>query len=147
MEVITHAFTTRELPQKLSFFILVLIPKTSGGVCGIGLLETVWKVISLIFNRQITQNINLHDALHGFRAKRGTGTAILEARLHLDVSIQCGLLFHQVFLDVSNAYDTLDRTRTLEILKQYGMGPNILQILKNFWEKLHVVPHQSGFYG
>jgi hypothetical protein len=27
------------------------------------------------------------------------------------------------------------------------MGPNLIRILRNFWENLQVVPRQSGFYG
>jgi Reverse transcriptase (RNA-dependent DNA polymerase) len=87
------------------------------------------------------------DALHGFRSKRGTGTAILEARLHLDHSIQQGRCLYQLFLDLSKAYDTLDRARTLELLQRYGMGPNLLGLLRNFWVNLQLVPRQGGFYG
>jgi retron-type reverse transcriptase len=87
------------------------------------------------------------DTLHGFRPGRGTGTAILEARLHLDKSIQQGKTLSQVFLDLSKAYDTLDRDRTIELLQAYGVGPRSIRILRNFWNNLQLVPRQGGFYG
>ena len=48
---------------------------------GIVLVEVVWKVVAAILNRRFTSSITYHDALHGFRAGRGTGTATLEAKL------------------------------------------------------------------
>jgi hypothetical protein len=101
--LISHRFSTGELPQQLCFSTLVLIPKASGGIRGIGLLETVWKIISIIINQRMIKSIVFHDALHGFRQKRGTGTAILEARLNLDISIQRGIPLHQIFLDLTKA--------------------------------------------
>jgi Reverse transcriptase (RNA-dependent DNA polymerase) len=67
--------------------------------------------------------------------------------LNLDVSNQQGLPLHHIFLDISKAYDTVDRSRLLSILQAYGMGPNLLRILKKFWDNLQVVPRQSGYYG
>jgi Reverse transcriptase (RNA-dependent DNA polymerase) len=85
--------------------------------------------------------------LHGLRPGQGTGTAILEARLHLDRSIQQGRALSQIFLDLSKAYNTLDRDRTIQLLQSYGVGPRSLRILRNFWDNLQLVPKQGGFYG
>ena len=38
----------------------------------------------------------------------------------------------QVFLDVRKAYNLLDRERFLEVLRGYGMGPNMARLLKNY---------------
>jgi hypothetical protein len=62
---------------------LVLIPKESGGMRGIGLLEVVWKVCSSIINDRLQNGIEFHEALHGIRKQRGTGTAILQTKLHM----------------------------------------------------------------
>jgi hypothetical protein len=45
VELVQHAFETGELPTKLPWSVLVLIPKGSGGCRGIGLLEICWRVI------------------------------------------------------------------------------------------------------
>jgi exonuclease III len=145
--LVKHCFETGELPQSACFSTLVLIPKSDGGVRGIGLLESVWKVMSMIIKERMSRTIQFDDMLHGFRPGRGTGTAILEARLHLDKSIHQGKTLAQIFLDLSKAYDTLDRDRTIQILQAYGVGPRLLQLLQSFWNNLQLVPRQGGYYG
>ena len=82
---------------------MVLIPKSVGGYRGIVLVEVIWKVYLLIMNNRIQQNINLRDALHGFRQGRGTGTATMEANLTQKlVRIVHEQLF-QVFIDMWKA--------------------------------------------
>ena len=91
--------------------------------------------------------IKLDDALHVFLPNRGTGTAVLEARLLMDYSIQQGRPLYQIVLDLSKAYDSLDRMRTLNLLQSYGLGPRLLELLSTFWRRLPVDPRQEGFYG
>jgi Reverse transcriptase (RNA-dependent DNA polymerase) len=101
----------------------------------------------MIIKERMSRTIQFDDMLHAFRPGRGTGTAILEARLHLDRSIQKGKMLSQVFLDLSKAYDTLDRDRTILLLLAYGVGPRSLRLLQNFWDNLQLVPKQGGYYG
>ena len=58
-----------------------------------------------------------------------------------------GTTLFQVFLDLTKAYDTLDRERTLALLQGYGMGPNSLCLLKCFWDGLVLCAKQGGYYG
>ncbi len=72
----THGVT----PRQLLWSIVVLIPKGGGDYCGIGLLEPIWKCIERVIDHRLNA-IKLHDSLHGCRDSRGTGTAIIEAKL------------------------------------------------------------------
>ena len=56
LEIVETAFTTGELPVQLTWSLLVIIPKPSGGVRGIGLLETVWKLIKTIDGMKADRN-------------------------------------------------------------------------------------------
>ena len=78
--------------------------------------------------------MTFHDALRGFRSKQGTGTVCIEAKLLQQLSKMVQKILHFIFLDLRKAYDIVDRERLLEILEGYGVGPNILGLLKFYWE-------------
>ena len=52
-----------------------------------------------------------------------------------------------IFLDLTKAYDTLDRSRCLDILEGYGVGPNARRLLKTYWRRLTMVARAGGYYG
>jgi hypothetical protein len=140
-------FETGQIPEEMTWSVLVLIPKLSGGTRGIGLLDILWKVCSSITNMRLQEAISFHDSLHGFRKGRGTGTASLEAKLQMQLAHIRGIPLFQIFLDLSKAYDTMDRTKTIQLLQKYGVGNRILKLLTNFWSSLTIVARQQGYYG
>ena len=44
-----------------------------------------------------------------------------------------------IFLDLHKAYDALDRSRCLEILEVYGVGPRSRRLLQSYWRRLTMV--------
>jgi exonuclease III len=146
-KTVQQIFETGDIPQEMTWSILVLIPKTSGGARGIGLLETMWKICSSIINKRLQEGIPFHESLHGFRPGLGTGTASLQAKLQIQLAHIRSVPIYQIFLDLSKAYDTLDRTRTLQILQDYGTGTKILRLITKFWDSLTIVAKQSGYHG
>ena len=86
-------------------------------------------------NFRLKRGVVLHDALHGFRGGRGTGTATLESKLTQQLTILAQEPLLQVFLDTRKANDSLDRERCLEVLSGYGLGPNLTRLLKSYWER------------
>jgi hypothetical protein len=78
---------------------------------------------------------------------RGTGTATVEAKLAMQLAKQSGKPYFMVFLDLKKAYDTLDCKRTLDILKGYGVGNNMSQIISQVWEGYTMIPEQAGYFG
>jgi hypothetical protein len=58
-----------------------------------------------------------------------------------------GQVYHQIFLDLSKAYDNLDRERLYKIMEAYGMGPLTMRLLRSAWEGSGVVPKKAGRYG
>jgi len=146
-ELVKLCFKERRVPTQLSWSTVVLIPKGGGDYRGIGLLEIVWKVIESIINRRIAGKVHFHDSLHGFIAKRGTGTACIEAKLLQQLSKMVQKTLYYIFLDLRKAYDTVDRERLLEILEGYGVGPNTLGLLKFYWENQRCVARSGNYHG
>ena len=52
-----------------------------------------------------------------------------------------------IFLDLTKAYDALDRSRSLEILKGYGVGGKVRKILREYWERTTMVARAGRYYG
>ena len=147
VKLVQEVFRTGVLPTELPRSILVLLPKDSGGFRGIGLLEIIWKLISSIIDARLKSSIEFHDCLHGFLAKRGTGTATIEAKLMQQLAALDQVPLFEIFLDLKKAYDTLDRGRMLQILEAYGVGPRVLTLLRAFWDQQKVVARQGRYYG
>ena len=98
-------------------------------------------------NRQLTASITIHDFLHGFWAGRGIGTATLKAKLLHQLAALREEVLYVIFLDLHKEYDALDRSRCLEILEGYGVGPQARMLLQTYWKHLTMVARAGGYYG
>jgi hypothetical protein len=101
----------------------------------------------MIIHKRLISSITFHDGKHGFRTERGTSTAIINIKLKMQLAKRNKIPMYMIFLDIKKAYDTLDRERTISLLKKYGIGDNICKILENIWDKDTVIPKQNMFYG
>jgi hypothetical protein len=136
------------MPRAFEVGILALIPKDITSHRGIVLLEAIYKIASAVVASHLSNTVKFHDALHGFLLGRGTGTAITQVKLLMQHPRNCGVgNLYMIFLDLKKAYYSLDRDRTLSILKDYGVGDNILRFLKEVWGKEVLVSKQDGFFG
>ena len=55
-------------------------------------------------------------------------------------------VLYVIFLDLTKAYDALDRSRCLEILEGYGVGPTSRRLLTTYWRVLTMVARATGYY-
>ena len=104
------------MAEEATWQTVVLTPKGGNEYRGIGLVEVTWKVVAAILHCRLTTAITHHDALHGFRAGRGTGAATLEAKLLQQLAAIREEVLYVIFLDLTKAYDALDRSRTLDFV-------------------------------
>ena len=130
----------------MGWMIIVLLPKGGGDYCGIELLDPMWKVVEKIMVAQLSV-IELHDSLHGGLPRRGTGTAIMEAKLNQQLAWVDQEPLYQIYLDLRKAYNALDQGWCLKILAGYGVGPNLLHLQKQFWDNAKMVCRAGGNYG
>ncbi len=76
--------------------------------------------------------IPLHENLHGCCDGRGTGTAVMEAKLAQQFAHLEQVLFYGVFLNLKKAFDSIDHERCLLILGGYRVGPKMIWLIQNF---------------
>ena len=56
-------------------------------------------------------------------------------------------VMYVIFLDLTKAYNAFDRSRTLEILKGYGVGERVRRILTVYWERTTMLARAGRYYG
>ena len=81
-------------------------------------------------NNRLQNYITLHDALHGFRQWRGVWTSNVEENMAQQLAGLAHEPLFQVFIDIQKSYNFLDRGIRMEILREYGLGPNIQRLLQ-----------------
>jgi Reverse transcriptase (RNA-dependent DNA polymerase) len=118
---LTHqAFEEGEIPVSFSYSVVVLMSKPENqGFRGIALLETIYKIISMIIHIQLTMTVKLHKAIHGFRANHGTGKATMLVKLLMQKAQRQSNSIYMVFFDIKKAYDTLV-THRRQIKQRFG---------------------------
>ena len=89
-------------------------------------------MVEALIDTCLKQALQMHDFLHGFRSRRGTGTAIMELKLDQELDSIGQYPFFLVFLDLRKAYDTVDQEHVLVTLEGYGAGPHICGLLETF---------------
>ena len=52
-----------------------------------------------------------------------------------------------ISLDLHKAYDALYRSRCLDILEGYGVGPQSRRLLQTYWRRLNMLARAGGYYG
>ena len=60
---------------------VVLIPKGGRYIQGIGLMELLWNIVTVILDHHLGSATALHDMLYFFRDGRGMGNASLESNM------------------------------------------------------------------
>jgi hypothetical protein len=123
------------IPQDWIDGVLVTLFKGKGTklVCdnyrGITLLEAVGKVLArLLLNRlqeQICNNV-FPEAQCGFRANRGTTDMTFSVRQLHEKCIEQNVALFQVFVDLTKAFDTVNRKAMWTILRKLGCPPNFI---------------------
>jgi hypothetical protein len=134
------------IPPQLLWVIVLHLPKGGGDYQGIGLLEPMWKVCERVMDMRLNR-IPLHESLHGCCDGRGTGTAVMEAKLTQQLAHLEQVPFYGVFLDLKKAFNLIDHERCLLILGGYGVGPKMIRLIQNFWANVTMVCRASVNYG
>ena len=146
VQLVQAVWDEGRIPTQLGWVVTVLIPKGGGDYRGIGLLEPIWKVIEGVIDKRL-EAIALHNSLHGCRNGRGTGTAVIEAKLSQQLAHIKQTPFYGVFIDLKKAFDAMDWERCLLLLEGHGAGPNMRRLIRHFWDKATNVCRASGNYG
>lgn len=104
---------------------------------GISLLSVPGKVLSRILYNRLFPFINsvLSDTQCGFRHGRSTIDMIFTTRQVIEKAIEQNTQLSIGFIDISKAFDCVDRRTLFLVLEKVGCPPNTLKIVKCLYEE------------
>ena len=81
VDIVQHIWQMGEIPQEFGWAVLVLVLKRTTYTRGIGLLETLWKLVEALIDTRLRASLQLYDVIHGLGLNRdGGGNKGSEAR-------------------------------------------------------------------
>ena len=137
-QVIQSVWESEVLQDWKDAILVSLYKKGSKSDCsnfrGISLLSIVGKLFSrIILNRLVRTIVNgiLPESQCGFRASRGTVDMIFSARQLQEKCKEQNLPLYQCFIDLSKAFDTVNRTTLRKILLKLGCPERIVVLIRS----------------
>ena len=142
--IITRIWETLEIPQSfLDLTLCSIFKKGDKTLCknqrGISLISYVSKVLTLLINSRMYLYCEkiaiLPESQCGFREKRSTVDMIFTAKLLQQSCREKQVPLYMAFLDITKAYDSVDRQTLWKILEAIGIPPKILGIIRLLYGK------------
>jgi hypothetical protein len=126
-------------PSMLKFSSIIPIPKSGSpsiisNYRPISILSYIAKIFeSLVLNAiQPTVNSILDEEQHGFRPRRSTTTCNLVFSNYIYESFQCQAQVDVIYIDFRKAFDSVNHTVLMHILKESGFGEPLLSWFSSF---------------
>lgn len=151
--LIVNVWNGSPVPQDWIDAILVSLFKGKGlkSNCndfrGISLLAVVGKVFTrLLLNRLQTHicPVVVPESQCGFRAGRGTADMVFSARQLQEKCTEQHLPLYQVFVDLTKAFDTVNRTALWRILEKLGCPPTFVNMFKQLYSNMQAQVNFNG---
>ena len=126
-----------KMPEDFRDALIVALYKNKGSKTdcgnyrGISLLSIAGKIFArIILNRLIAvSEANLPEAQCGFRPGRSTVDMIFTVRQVQEKCLEQNLDLYSVFIDLTKAFDTVNREALWDVLARFGCPPKFIQII------------------
>ena len=138
LELILHYWETGA-PQDWIDATLISLYKSGprdqcGNFRGIALLSVVGKVLARILLDRLVKHVapvSLPESQCGFRANRGTADMVFTARQLQEKCTEHHLDLYHCFIDLSKAFDTVNREALWKILRKKGCPDKFVKVLQS----------------
>ena len=136
---ILNVWEVESVPQVWKDSLLVNIYKNKGdrAVCGnsrgISLLSVAGKLQAKVWLKRLIKHVSedlMPETQCGFRQNRSTSDMIFAARQTLEKCREQNRQLHMCFIDLSKAFDTVDRTMLWEILRRSGCPNKFVRLIR-----------------
>ena len=130
----------KNVPQQLKDALIVHIYKRKGDITccdnhrGISLLVIAGKILARIMLNRLQKHVDNADIIPesqcGFRPRRGTNDMIFSVRQLQEKCREQNLDLYMVFIDLTKAFDTVNREGLWRILKHIGCPETFVTIIR-----------------
>ena len=144
----------RNLPQQLKDALIVHIYKHKGDISccdnhrGISLLAIAGKILARIILNRLQKHVADRDVIPesqcGFRPRRGTNDMIFSIRQLQEKCRERNLDLYMVFIDLTKAFDTVNREGLWKVLKKIGCPDTFIDIIKLFHDGMSAKVMDGG---
>ena len=123
--------------------------KECGSYRGISLLSIPGKVYGRILIERVTEmtESKISQEQGGFRKGRGCIDQIFTVKSVAEKYLSKGRKLYAAFMDLEKAYDRVDREGLWEVLRIYGVGGQLLNGMKAFYERASACVKVDGETG
>ena len=143
-----------QLPRDLRVANIIHLYKNKGdrSSCdnhrGISLLSIAGKILARIMLNRITKHILLDDVVSesqcGFRKQRGTVDMVFAIKQLQEKCVEQHQDLHLLFIDLTKAFDTVNRAALWAILSKLGCPPRFVQIIRSFHDGMFCRVIENG---
>ena len=101
---------------------------------GISVLSIAGKILARIMLNRITKHIldDVSESQCGFRKQRGTMDMVFAIRQLKEKCVEQHQDLHLLFIDLTKAFDTVNRAALWAILSKLGCPPRFVQMIRSF---------------
>jgi hypothetical protein len=140
-QIICQIWKEAQVPQDWIDALIIKLfkkkdPLDCGNYRGISLLAVAGKVLSNIILFRITGTVEevLPESQCGFRSQRSTADMIFAIRQLQEKSKEQNMDLFMVFIDLTKAYDTVNRALLWKLLARYGIPDRLIKIIRSMHE-------------
>ena len=137
-QIICQIWEEEDVPQQWKDASIIKLFKKGdtmecGNYRGISILTVVGKILSNIFLVRLKPIMEavVPESQCGFRNGRGTDDMIFCARQIQEKCKEQGMPLFMVFIDLTKAYDTVNRTLLWLLLARYGLPEKLVNLIRN----------------
>ena len=151
--VIGEIWSGADIPNSWRDALLITIYKNKGdrALCsnsrGIALLGTAGKVLARILLKRLVASVSeslMPETQCGFRSGRSTVDMIFAARQLMEKTREQHRNLYIAFVDLSKAFDSVDRELLWSVLRRCGCPPRFIQIIRGLHDGMRLRVRYGG---
>lgn len=154
VRLFVRIWENRSVPQDFKDALIVHIFKQKGdrSVCddhrGVSLLSSAGKILARVILNRLANHVNhlgiLPEGQCGFRSGRGTMDMVFTARQLQEKCREQQQHFYSVFVDLTKAFDSVNRSALWESLSKIGCPAAFVTIIRSFHEGMRASVIENG---